>query len=119
MSVFCTMFIKEADKFKPFLKFGSAAKDPMLAFAFTVICENSINSTVRRIYSGHSDCFFEAIHFSKKNDPNIFWPIKIFRNLRIGLSWPKIPGFFGKYFFALTPYRGAAHTSRVHWIGQG
>ncbi len=67
MSVFCTIFIKEADVFTPFLKSGSAAKDPKVAFAFTIFWKNNINSTVRRIYSGLSHYFFEATHFEQTN----------------------------------------------------
>ncbi len=66
MSVFCTIFIKEADKFTPFLKFGSAAKDPKFAFAITMIRENSINSAVRRIYSPKCYHFLEILIFCEK-----------------------------------------------------
>ena len=43
---------KEVDQITPFLKFGSAAKEAKLAFALKMVWENSINSAVRRIYSG-------------------------------------------------------------------
>ena len=74
------IFTKESFKFTPFLNVGSAAKDPQLAFAFTMVWKNNINSAVRRIYSGHSDYFFEATHFEqKKRSIKIFDPIKIGR----------------------------------------
>ncbi len=73
MTAVCTILIKEADKFTPFLKFGSAAKDPKVAFAFTIVWKNNINSTVRRIYSGRPfGLFFDGSHFSRENGKNFF-----------------------------------------------
>ena len=77
-SVVGTIFLKERDKFTPSLKFGSAVEDPSDSFAFTMVWENSINSTIRRIYSGHSDHFLNALHFQAKINEFAFWPIKIF-----------------------------------------
>ena len=72
MTAVCTIFAKEADKFTPFLKFGNAVKDPKLAFAFTVLWKNNINSTVRRIYSGHSDYFSTGLIFERKRKEFFF-----------------------------------------------
>ena len=72
MSFIATIIRKEADKFTPFLKFGSTAKDPKLAFTFTMVWENSINSTVRRIYSGHSDYFSTGLIFREKTETKFF-----------------------------------------------
>jgi hypothetical protein len=55
-----------------FLKFGNAVKDPKLAFAFTVLWKNNINSTVRRIYSGHSDYFSTGLIFREKTEKKKF-----------------------------------------------
>ena len=49
-----TIFIKEAGNCTPFLKFGSAAKNPKLTFALTMVRENNIDRAERRIYSGNS-----------------------------------------------------------------
>ena len=83
MTAVCTIYEKEADKFTPFLMFGSAVKDPKLAFAFTVLWKNNINSTVRRIYSGHSDYFSTGLIFREKTEKKKFWPIKIIGRLRL------------------------------------
>ena len=51
------IFTNERDKFSPFLKFGSAVKDPNDAFAFTIVWEKIINIVMRRIYSVMCDNF--------------------------------------------------------------
>ena len=85
MALVGNIFTKESFKFTPFLNVGSAAKDPQLAFAFTMVWKNNINSTVRRIYSGHSDYFFEATHFEqKKNYPSKYLTNKNWETQLIG-----------------------------------
>ena len=66
MGVVGTKFTKEVDQITPFLKFGSAATDTKLAFALTMVWENSINSAVRRIYSGKCGHLVDAHIFGLK-----------------------------------------------------
>ena len=78
ITVVGTIFTKEADQFTPFLKFGSAAKDPKLAFALTMAWENSINGAIRRIYSPKCDHFLGVFIFFEKEKKTIqffffFW----------------------------------------------
>ena len=72
MAVVGTVFTKEADYVTPFLKLGSAVKDPMLAFAITMILENSINIAARRIYSSKCDYFVDAHIFAQKKTKSLF-----------------------------------------------
>ena len=73
MTVVEIIFTKETETFTPFLEFGSAAKDPKLAFALTMGWKQIINCAVRRIYSGKCDHFLDALHFmKKKNKKNYF-----------------------------------------------
>jgi hypothetical protein len=81
MALVGNIFTKESLKFTPFLNVGSAAKDPQLAFAFTMVWKNNINSTVRRIYSGHSDYFSTGLIFREKTEKKIF-----FANQKLGDS---------------------------------
>jgi hypothetical protein len=79
MTVVESIFAKETETFTPFSKIGSAAKDPNVAFALTVVGEKIINPAVRRIYSGKRDHFLDALHFLEKNEKikfrnqSIFW----------------------------------------------
>jgi hypothetical protein len=67
--------IKEIDNFKPFLKIGSADKDQMDTFAFTMVRRKSTNTAIRRIYSSKSDHFLVRTHFDEKNDFLLQGPI--------------------------------------------
>ncbi len=81
MTVIGTIFTKEADKFTPFLKFGSAVKDPKHNYALRMVLKNSINSAVRRIYSGMCVHFFDVLHFLEKNEKKLFWNQSLFGRL--------------------------------------
>ena len=63
-----TIFIKEAGNCTPFLKFGSAAKNPKLTFALTMVRENNIDRAERRIYSGKSS----GTHILDKKNEIVF-----------------------------------------------
>ena len=73
MTAVCTTYAKEADKFTPFLNFGSAVKDPKLAFAFTVVWKNNINSTVMRFTQAIRIIFRRVSFFERKRKENFFF----------------------------------------------
>ena len=64
---------KELDNFKPFLHIRSAAKDPKLAFTFTMAGEKKMIRAIRRIYSSKSDHILVRFHFGGKKRISSPW----------------------------------------------
>ena len=81
MTVIGTIFTKEADEFTPFLKFWSAAEDPKHNYALRVVVKNTLDSAIRRIYSGMCVHFFEFLHFLEKNEKKLFRDQSLFGRL--------------------------------------
>ena len=83
MTVVERIFAKETETFTPFSKIGSAAKDPNVAFALTVVGEKIINPAVRRIYSGNVIISSTHFIFLEKNEnvnfrnQSIFWETQL------------------------------------------